>query len=49
MLQVFGKSDSLASGPACPAKVQGLAGLIGNTPLVRVASLSEATGCEVNA
>lgn len=49
MLQVFGKSDSPASGRACPAKVQGLAGLIGNTPLIRVASLSEATGCEVNA
>lgn len=48
MLQVFSKSDRPASGPACPAKVQGLAGLIGNTPLVRVASLSEATGCEVN-
>ncbi|KAL3133324.1 hypothetical protein ABBQ38_007201 [Trebouxia sp. C0009 RCD-2024] len=44
--QVFGKSES-ASGPACPAKVQGLAGLIGNTPLVRIASLSEATGCEI--
>lgn len=48
VLQVFGKSES-ASGPACPAKVQGLAGLIGNTPLVRIASLSEATGCEVSA
>lgn len=48
VLQVFSKSES-ASGPACPAKVQGLAGLIGNTPLVRIASLSEATGCEVSA
>lgn len=48
LLQVFEKSDSAASGPTCPAKVQGLAGLIGNTPLVRIASLSEATGCEVN-
>lgn len=27
--------------------VQGLAGLIGNTPLVRIASLSCATGCEI--
>jgi len=41
-----------ASG-ARPAKrstcaVQELAGLIGNTPLVRIASLSSATGCEVS-
>ena len=48
-LQVFGKAANAAAGPACPAKVQGLAGLIGNTPLVRIASLSVATGCEVNA
>ena len=48
-LQVFGKAANSAAGPACPAKVQGLAGLIGNTPLVRIATLSVATGCEVNA
>ena len=49
VLQVFGTSANAASGPTCPAKVQGLAGLIGNTPLVRIESLSQATGCEVNA
>ena len=46
MFSTFGNAPS---GPTCAAKVQGLAGLIGNTPLVRIASLSEATGCEVNA
>ena len=29
--------------------VAGIAGLIGNTPLVRITSLSELTGCEVHA
>ena len=28
--------------------VDGIAGLIGNTPLVRIRSLSELTGCEVS-
>lgn len=47
VLQVLGTANAEASGSACLAKAQGLAGLIGNTPLVRIASLSEATGCEV--
>lgn len=30
-----------------PAVVHGVAGAIGNTPLIRIASLSDATGCEI--
>lgn len=33
------------SGP--PAIVDGVEGCIGNTPLLRIKSLSEATGCEI--
>lgn len=40
---LYGRSDTKASATA----VDGLAGLVGNTPLVRIGSLSEATGCEV--
>ena len=40
-----GKPDSK---PAATA-VNGLVGLVGDTPLTRIASLSEATGCEVQA
>ena len=31
-----------------PGVVEGVAGLVGNTPLVRITSLSEATGCEAS-
>ena len=31
----------------CGAPVDGVEGLVGNTPLVRIRSLSELTGCEV--
>lgn len=34
-------------GRAAGGPVEGLPGLIGNTPLVRIKSLSEQTGCEV--
>lgn len=33
---------------ARPGIVEGVAGLVGNTPLVRIISLSEATGCEAS-
>lgn len=33
------------TGP--PAIVEGVEGCIGNTPLLRIKSLSEATGCEI--
>ena len=32
---------------SAPAVVNGVVGAIGNTPLIRINSLSEATGCEV--
>ena len=31
-----------------PGIVEGVVGLVGNTPLVRITSLSEATGCEAS-
>jgi hypothetical protein len=37
--------DSVRHGP--PAIVDGVEGCIGNTPLLRIKSLSEATGCEI--
>ena len=38
-------SSTCVSGP--PAIVDGIEGCIGNTPLIRIKSLSEATGCEI--
>ena len=35
------------AGPERPGIVDGLAGLVGGTPLVRIGSLSDATGREV--
>ena len=35
------------AGPERPGVVDGLAGLVGGTPLVRIGSLSDATGREV--
>ena len=37
------------SNSLCPTYVKGVAGLIGNTPLVKISSLSEVTGCQVMA
>ena len=40
--------DSIPSArPGPPIIVDGIEGCIGNTPLLRIKSLSEATGCEV--
>ncbi|KAL4765112.1 putative cysteine synthase [Aspergillus foveolatus] len=39
--------DSLAVRHGPPAIVDGIEGCIGNTPLLRIKSLSEATGCEI--
>lgn len=36
------------TGPERPGVVDGLAGLVGGTPLVRIGSLSDATGREVS-
>lgn len=38
-------SLSARNGP--PANVDGIEGTIGNTPLLRIKSLSDATGCEI--
>ena len=40
-----GEAPSARTGP--PAIVDGIEGCIGNTPLFRIKSLSEATGCEI--
>lgn len=40
-------SDALAARHGPPAIVDGIEGCIGNTPLLRIKSLSEATGCEI--
>lgn len=37
--------ESVRRGP--PAVVDGVEGCIGNTPLLRIKSLSDATGCEI--
>lgn len=37
----------LPSVPQPPPIVDGIEGCIGNTPLIRIRSLSEATGCEI--
>lgn len=40
-------SDQLNARPGPPAIVEGIEGCIGNTPLFRIKSLSDATGCEI--
>ena len=42
-----GLHDSFLQGARASQAVDGVEGLIGNTPLVRIRSLSEETGCEV--
>lgn len=37
----------LSARPGPPAIVEGIEGCIGNTPLFRIKSLSDATGCEI--
>ncbi|PYI03889.1 putative cysteine synthase [Aspergillus sclerotiicarbonarius CBS 121057] len=39
--------DVLSARPGPPAIVEGIEGCIGNTPLFRIKSLSDATGCEI--
>lgn len=41
------KQDPTATEIKRPGIVHGVAGLIGNTPLMRIESLSELTGCEM--
>lgn len=40
-------SDALVARPGPPAIVEGIEGCIGNTPLFRIKSLSDETGCEI--
>jgi cysteine synthase A len=40
-------ADSLKVRSGPPAIVDGIEGCIGNTPLLRIKSLSDATGCEI--
>jgi cysteine synthase A len=40
-------ADVLVARPGPPRIVEGIEGCIGNTPLFRIKSLSEATGCEI--
>ncbi|OOQ89879.1 Cysteine synthase 2 [Penicillium brasilianum] len=40
-------SDTLVARSGPPAIVEGIQGCIGNTPLFRIKSLSDATGCEI--
>lgn len=40
-------ADALVARPGPPAIVEGIEGCIGNTPLFRIKSLSDATGCEI--
>lgn len=40
-------SEALVARPGPPAIVDGIEGCIGNTPLFRIKSLSEETGCEI--
>lgn len=40
-------SDVLEARPGPPTIVDGIEGCIGNTPLFRIKSLSEETGCEI--
>lgn len=39
--------DALSARLGPPAIVEGIEGCIGNTPLFRIKSLSDATGCEI--
>lgn len=39
--------DSLKARTGPPAIVEGIEGCIGNTPLLKIKSLSEETGCEI--
>ena len=39
--------DALVARTGPPAIVEGIEGCIGNTPLFRIKSLSDATGCEI--
>lgn len=41
------EADALVARPGPPAIVDGIEGCIGNTPLFRIKSLSDATGCEI--
>ncbi|THC97622.1 hypothetical protein EYZ11_002912 [Aspergillus tanneri] len=41
------EEDAIAARSGPPAIVEGIEGCIGNTPLFRIKSLSEATGCEI--
>lgn len=41
------EADALVARPGPPAIVNGIEGCIGNTPLFRIKSLSDATGCEI--
>ncbi|KAJ5085323.1 hypothetical protein N7532_010094 [Penicillium argentinense] len=41
------ESDTLVARPGPPAIVEGIEGCIGNTPLFRIKSLSDETGCEI--
>lgn len=40
-------SDALVARSGPPAIVEGIQGCIGNTPLFRIKSLSDETGCEI--
>lgn len=40
-------TESVAVRHGPPAIVEGIEGCIGNTPLLRIKSLSDATGCEI--
>lgn len=39
--------EGLVARPGPPAIVEGIEGCIGNTPLFRIKSLSDETGCEI--
>lgn len=41
------RSDAPVARLGPPAIVEGIEGCIGNTPLFRIKSLSDATGCEI--
>lgn len=41
------RTHELVARPGPPAIVEGIEGCIGNTPLFRIKSLSEKTGCEI--
>lgn len=41
------QAEGLVAHPGPPAIVEGIEGCIGNTPLFRIKSLSDETGCEI--